>query len=215
MFVMREAFIDALKAHRPVRRSPSDLVFPNGFPRASRLKVDAKRIGVAYKDKQRRFADFHVLRYTWATFMRKKGIADNFAIKQMRHQSIRQTDGYTDEVQLPIYTDEVQLPIYDSIKNLPGLGGCTQIRARISGADGQNVTQPVAVSEGTKSDKTLVNDRICLGLAHWSQEMNWSERRDENISGYQMFKKSSMAGNLVTGHVSPVTLICCAKPSTN
>ena len=30
----------------------------------------------------------------------------------MRHQSIRQTDGYT---------DEAQLPIYDSIKNLPRL----------------------------------------------------------------------------------------------
>jgi len=206
MFVMRQVFIEALKAHRPVRRSPADLVFPNGFPRASRLKVDAKRIGVACKDKQGRFADFHALRYTWATFMRKNGIADNFAIKQMRHQSIRQTDGYT---------DEVQLPIYDSYKNLPGLGGCTQIRARISGADGQNVTQSVAVSEGTKSDKTLVNDRICLGLAHWSQEMNWSERRDENIFEYQIFKKSSMAGNLVTCYVSPVTLRCCAKPSTN
>jgi len=156
MFVMREVFIKALKAHRPVCRFPSDLVFPSGIPRASRLKVDAKRVGVAYKDEQSRFADFHVLRYTWATFMRKNGIADNFAMKQMHHQSIRQTDEYT---------DEVQLPIYDSIKNLPRLGGCTQIRAQISGADGQNVTQPVAVSEGTKSDKTLVNDRICLGLA--------------------------------------------------
>ncbi len=32
----------------------------------------------------------------------------------MRHQTIRQTDGYT---------DEAQLPIYDSIKSLPRLGG--------------------------------------------------------------------------------------------
>jgi hypothetical protein len=46
--------------------------------------------------------------------MRKNGIADNFAHKQMRHESLRQTDGYT---------DEAQLPIYDSIKNLPRLVG--------------------------------------------------------------------------------------------
>jgi hypothetical protein len=42
MFVMREVFIKALKAHRPGCRSPSDLVFSSGIPRASRLKVDAK-----------------------------------------------------------------------------------------------------------------------------------------------------------------------------
>ena len=45
--------------------------------------------------------------------MRSHGIADNFARKQMRHQTIRQTDGYT---------DAAQLPIYDAIKNLPRLG---------------------------------------------------------------------------------------------
>jgi integrase len=98
MFVMREVFIKALTTRRPVRRSPSDLVFPNGISRASRLKVDAKRVGVACKDEQGRFADFHVLRHTWATFMRKHGIADNFAMKQIHHQSIRQTDEYADEV---------------------------------------------------------------------------------------------------------------------
>jgi len=148
--------VEVLKVHRPMYRSPSDLVFPNGIPRASRLKVDAERVGVAYKDEQGRYGDFHALRYTWATFMRKNGIADNFARKQMRHQTIRQTDGYT---------DDTQLPIYDSIKKLPRLMECTQIRAQILGSDGQNVAQPVAVSEGNKSDKPLVNDGACLGLA--------------------------------------------------
>ena len=154
--------VEALKAHRPVRGSPSDLVFPKGIPRASRLKVDAERVGVAYKDERGRYGDFHALRYTWATFMRKNGIGDNFARKQMRHQTIRQTDGYT---------DEAQLPIYDSIKKLPRLMECTQIRAQILGSDGQNVAQPVAVSEGKKSDKTLVTDGVCLGLAPLVAEM--------------------------------------------
>jgi len=153
--------VEALKAHRPAHWSSSDLVFPNGIPRASRLKVDAERIGVAYKDEQDRYADFHALRYTWATFLRRNGIADNFARKQMRHQSIRQTDGYT---------DDRQLPIYDSIKNLPRLG-YTQIRAQILGQAGQNLTQPDAISEGTKSDKTLVNGGVCLGLAPLDAEM--------------------------------------------
>jgi len=147
--------VEALKAYRPVPWSPSDLVFPNGIPRASRLKVDLTRVGAAYKDEQGRYADFHALRYSWATFMRKHGIADNFARKQMRHQTIRQTDGYT---------DETQLPIYDSIKNLPSLGVCTQIRAQILGQEGQNVAQPVAKSEGAESENRPLNERVCLGL---------------------------------------------------
>jgi hypothetical protein len=73
----------------------------------------------------------------------------------MRHQTIQQTDGYT---------DEAQLPIYDSIKILPRLRGCTQIRAQILGADGQNVSQSVANVEGSESDKSFVNTGVCLGL---------------------------------------------------
>jgi integrase len=96
---------------------------------------------------QGRYADFHALRYTWATFMRKHGISDNFARKQMRHQNIKQTDGYT---------DDVQLPIYDAIKDLPRLKKYTQIRAQILVPEGQNVVQPVATGEGTGSEKALV-----------------------------------------------------------
>jgi hypothetical protein len=73
----------------------------------------------------------------------------------MRHQTIRQTDGYT---------DEAQLPIYDSIKKLPRLRDYTQIRAQISVPVGQKVAQAVATSEGTESDKSLVNSGVCLGL---------------------------------------------------
>jgi integrase len=146
---------EVLKAHRPPDWLPSDLVFQNGIPRASRLKVDAERVGVAYKDEQNRYADFHALRYNFVTFMRRHGVPDNFARKQTRHQTIRQTDGYT---------DETQLPIYDSIKNLPRLGKYTQIRAQILVPEGQNVAQRVATGEGTKSEKTLVNKGVCLGL---------------------------------------------------
>jgi len=149
--------VEALSAYRPADRSSSDLVFPNGIPRASRLKVDAERNGIAYRDELGRYADFHALRYTWATFLQRNGVAQRFAMKLMRHSDIKLT--------AKVYTDETQLPIYEAIKGLPRLGGCTQIRAQISGSDGQNVAQPVAAREGTQSDKTLVNDGVCLGLA--------------------------------------------------
>jgi hypothetical protein len=92
--------------------------------------------------------------------MRRNGVSDNFSRKQMRHKTIRQTDGYT---------DDVQLPIYESIKNLPRLddmAGYTQIRAQILGGNGQNGSQSDAASEGLKSEKTLVNKGVCHGLAH-------------------------------------------------
>jgi hypothetical protein len=146
--------VEALRVHRPAHSLAKDLVFSQGIPRASRLKVDAERVGVAYQDEQGRFADFHALRYSWSTFMRSNGVKDNFAQKQMRHQSIRQTDGYT---------DETQLPIYDSIKNLPRLGKYTQIRAQILVPECQNGTQPVAMGEGTETEKTFVNEGVCLG----------------------------------------------------
>jgi hypothetical protein len=76
------------------------------------------------------------------TFLQRNGIAQRFAMKLMRHSDIKLT--------AKVYTDESQLPIYDSIKGLPRLLGSTQIRAQISGAEGQNGARPVASSEGVK-----------------------------------------------------------------
>src|SRR6266568_1169748 len=57
--------VEALKAYRPETVSPKALVFPNGIPRASHLKVDAKRNGIAYRDGSERYVDFHALGHTW------------------------------------------------------------------------------------------------------------------------------------------------------
>ena len=73
----------------------------------------------------------------------------------MRHQTIRQTDGYT---------DATQLPIDDSIKNLPRLEDHTQIGAQILGADSQNVAQADAKREGVKTDKTIDISGVCPTL---------------------------------------------------
>jgi integrase len=152
--------VEALNAHRPAECKPTDLVFPKGIPRALRLRKDLERNGIPYRDELGRYADFHALRYTWATFLQRNGVSQRFAMKLMRHSDIKLTS--------KVYTDEMQLPIYDAIKNLPRLDavpGYTQIRAQISGVEGQNGSQPDAINGGSKVHKALVNSGVCHGLA--------------------------------------------------
>ena len=88
---------EALREHRPADYAPSDLVFPNGIPRSRRMQRDCKSNGIAYCDESGRYADFHALRYTWATFLQRHGIAQRFAMKLLRHSDIKLTSKvYTD-----------------------------------------------------------------------------------------------------------------------
>jgi integrase len=134
---------EALKMHRPVNYSPTDLIFPNGVPQARRLRRDSERNGIAYCDESGRYADFHALRYTWATFLQRHGIAQRFAMKLLRHSDIKLT--------AKVYTDESQLPIYDAVKRLPRLLDHTQIRAQISVAAGHYLSHTDAKSEGNQT----------------------------------------------------------------
>lgn len=122
-----------------------------------------------------RYADFHALCYTWATFLQRNGVAQRFAMKLMRHSDIKLT--------AKVYTDETQLPIYDAIKGLPRLLGYTQIRAQISGAAGQNVAQPVAASEGNGRAETPVNGGVCHSLAHGD-----AVGKMERAKGFESFR---------------------------
>ncbi len=159
VFLLPE-LVERLKAYQPAGARAADLVFPNGIPRASRLKVDAERNGIAYRDELGRYGDFHALRYTWATFLQRNGVAQRFAMKLMRHSDIKLT--------AKVYTDETQLPIYDAIKNLPRLNTVpeyTQPYAQISGGRGQNVSRAVATDERAESDKSFENKGFCRGLS--------------------------------------------------
>ena len=164
--------VEVLKAHRPVRFAPDDLVFPNGIPRASRLKVDSERNGIRYRDESGRYADFHALRYTWATFLQRNGIAQRFAMKLMRHSDIKLT--------AKVYTDESQLPIYEAIKGLPRLLGYTQIRAQISGVAGQNVAQPDASHEVREHAEEPVNGGVWRTLAQGDED-----KKMERAKGFE------------------------------
>jgi len=152
--------VEALTAHRPLEWKGTDLVFPNGIPRARRVRKDAEATGIPFLDDFGRKVVFHSLRDTWATFLQRNGLAQRFAMKLMRHSDIRLTS--------KVYTDEMQLPIYDAIKNLPRLElvrGYTQIRAQNLGVEGQNGSHPDASNGGSKVHKALVNSGVCHGLA--------------------------------------------------
>jgi integrase len=148
---------DALRDYRPSDFAPEGLVFPNGIPRASRLKEDEKRNGIEYRDESGRYADFHALRYTWATFLQRNGVPQRVAMKLMRHSDMKLT--------AKVYTDETQLPIQAAINGLPRLAGYTHGYAQISGAAGQNVAQAGAASEGKEHAGTPVNGGACHALA--------------------------------------------------
>ena len=120
-----------------------------------------------------RYGDFHALRYTWATFLRRNGIAQRFAMKLMRHSDYQLT--------AKVYTDETQLAIYDAIKGLLRLLNYTQIRAQNSGAAGQEVAQAGPPSEGMESSEAPVNGGSCRASSQVvTRGGDWSERRDSN-----------------------------------
>lgn len=81
----------------------------------------------------------HALRYTWNTFLLRNGISLRVAQSLMRHSDSKLTAN--------VYTDEKLLGIPEAIKGLPSLLGCTQIRAQILGAEGQNVAEADARRE--------------------------------------------------------------------
>ena len=165
--------IEVLKAHRPAKCSPLDLVFPRQVPRASRLEKDCATNRIAYCDETGRYVDFHALRHTFATFLQRHDVPQRFAMKLMRHIDMKLT--------AKGYTDETQLPIYDAIKALPRLGKHTQIRAQISGAEGRDVSQAVAKVGGEcgeqKADFPSENGVSCRSLPLVARE---SGRRDSN-----------------------------------
>jgi integrase len=172
--------VEALKAFRPAGFVIDGLVFPRGIPRASRLKVDAGRNGIQYRDESGRYADFHALRYTWATFLQRNDIPQRFAMKLMRHSDIKLT--------AKVYTDETRLPIYDSIKGLPRLFDYTQIRAQILGAEGKNGTQPDAGREGKKAAQVAVNEGVSRSLARGG-----AQGQMERAKGFESWRKNSVS----------------------
>ena len=140
---------------RPSAFRPKDKVFPR-MPRIERFKLDLKAAGIPYEDENGRFADFHALRYTFATFLTISQAGQRVTQELMRHHDPKLT--------ALLYTDAAQLPLRYAIENLTWLG-CTQIGAQISAKTGHIVSQAGAKSGVLKKTKPAQNERVSRGLS--------------------------------------------------
>ena len=162
----REQFVDlvpeiveALREYRGASWKASANVFPKGIPRACRMEKDCERNSIAYCDADGRYADFHALRHTFGTWLQRNQVAPREIMRLMRHSDYRLT--------MNTYTDERQLGGYEVLKNLPRLdAGYTQIRAQISGAEGQNESRAVAPVKPEELTQHLATDAVCRVLSH-------------------------------------------------
>ena len=77
-----------------------------------------------------RYLDFHSLRYSWATFLQRKGVNSRTAMELMRHSDRKLTD--------KLYTDTNLLPTAQVVRNLHEDENLIKILTNISGKTGQN-----------------------------------------------------------------------------
>ena len=118
------------------------------IPRIERFRRDLIKAGIATKDANGRKAVFHSLRHTFGTNLTRGGVASRVAMSLMRHSDRRLTD--------KIYTDENLLGTWAAFDSLPNYSErASQIASQILGAEGQNVTLPVAVNGENKPEKTV------------------------------------------------------------
>jgi integrase len=138
----------ALLTHKPDDAKPTDSVFPKGVPRARTLKKDLEKVGVPFCDEQGRYADFHSLRYSWATHLQRQGVNSRMAMELMRHSDRKLTD--------KIYTDVNLLPLGQAVRNLPAEEPLTDILTEISGKTCQDGSRVVASDPQGESAQTAV-----------------------------------------------------------
>jgi len=100
-----------LKNYRPEDAMQSHPVFPKGVPRARTLQKDLEMAGIPYQDEQGRYAYFHSLRYTWATYLQKNGVNARATMELMRHSDRKLTD--------KVYTDPNLLSLAETVRELP------------------------------------------------------------------------------------------------
>lgn len=104
--------VEALRAHRPGDAEPDDPVFAT-IPCMDTLRKDLDQAGIAFKDARGRQADFHALRYSFATRLMRACVSPRVAMQLMRHSEMRLT--------AKIYTDADQLPTDAAVQSLPSL----------------------------------------------------------------------------------------------
>jgi len=134
---------------KPKNAKNGDRVFANGIPRNRRFRKDLAKAGISYEDALGRKADFHALRYFFATHLTRVGVPQRFTQELLRHSDPKLT--------AMVYTDTSLLPLYEAVKCLPWLGQSdhndhasttdnSQIAPQNLDADSQNDSFPVNLS---------------------------------------------------------------------
>ena len=145
-----------LLKHRPEDWKPNHKVFPKGVPRARTLRIDLEKAGIPYQDEMDRYLDFHALRYSWATFLQRKGVNSRTAMELMRHSDRKLTD--------KLYTDTNLLPTAQVVRNLHEDENLIKILTNISGKSGQNGSKSVEISSVKTEPKNRLEPASLQGL---------------------------------------------------
>ena len=106
---------EEMRKIRPSDVSPNTLVFPAGVPAMSMYRKDLAAAGIAYRDAQGRYADFHALRKTFGTLLTLSSRSERTVMELMRHSDMKLT--------AKVYTDATMLPVSETVAMLPNLRG--------------------------------------------------------------------------------------------
>jgi len=164
-----------LQACRPAQATLQTPVFSKGIPRARRLEKDLAAAGIPYQDELGRYADFHALRMTFATFLQRNGVPIHVAKILMRHSDIRMTT--------QTYLDEHLLPLQEAVNGLPGLFDVNEGsrgESQISGANGHGAANRDLDHDLKNRDQTIENTGESLALAG-----TVTERPMERVEGIE------------------------------
>ena len=142
---------------RPVSVGDADKVFVKGVPRCRTLIKDLEAADIAYMDGAGRYADFHSLRYTFNTWMQRKGFVPRVGQELMRHSDRRLTD--------KVYTDTNLLPLQQSMRNISEdeplmhiCGKTCQDGSRVVASDQSSETTETSVTVGDRPELSQSGD---------------------------------------------------------
>ena len=109
---LHEQVVAEIRTIKPTGNLDGRKVFAGSYlPGMWAFKTDLQRAGIAYVDPQGRKADFHALRYTFATNLSKAGVLPREAMELLRHSDMRLT--------MKTYTDAGLLLAGEAVTSLP------------------------------------------------------------------------------------------------
>ena len=161
-----------LAEFRPVSVGDADKVFVKGVPRCRTLRKDLEAADIPYCDEQGRYADFHSLRYTFNTWMQRKGFVPRVAQELMRHSDRRLTD--------KVYTDTNLLPLQQSMRNISEDVPLMHILMHICGKTCLNESQSVATDQSSETTETSVTVGDRRELSQSDDLRVWWRWRESN-----------------------------------